>query len=101
MALLRPSMNETEKQQFEAVKQELALFQINQLKRNEEIKLIVAEEQRRTRARGDNYTELEAKVKTLEDARTRQIVLNATFAIKAESYKPTVKAQPKKKWKFW
>ena len=77
---------------LEAVAQELALFQLNTLKRLDEIeKKIKSLEELVKRC-----AYLEERVKTLEDARSRQILLNATFVTKGPA-----EVKPRTFWDWW
>ena len=75
-------------QKIASISQELALFQMNELQRDNELekrlkeieKLIAEFQQAHTSL--ERLGTLEDRVKTLEEARLRQISLNSTFAIK-------------------
>ena len=78
---------------LEAVAQELSLFQLNSLKRLDEIeKRIKGLEELVKRC-----AYLEERVKVLEDSHIRQIALNATFVTKG----PAEVKKPKTFWDLW
>lgn len=89
-------------QKVNSISQEIGLFQLNQLAKNEELEKRIKELEERLNTHEDwmkgfdsELKILENRIKTLEDSRQRQIALNATFAVKKneaiEVPKPEIK----------
>ena len=82
-------MNEQEiKDKIESISSELALFQLNELKRSNELEKRIGELEKQISEFQSAHTgserlgDLEDRVKVLEESRQRQIALNSTFALK-------------------
>lgn len=73
-------------QKVNSMSQELALFQMNELERNNALEKRIKELEATSNYQllKNTIGELVNKIKTLEEARQRQIQLNSTFAVKIE-----------------
>lgn len=87
-------MNE---QELQGMKQELALFQINAMKRFDELDKVIGEFQS-AHTGLERLGSLEDRVKVLEEARQKQISLNSTFIQKVTSVTNSPAVKVKKLW---
>ena len=75
-------MNEQETRKLNDLAQELALFQMNTLKRLGELNDLISHAVAGVKATSEALKALEARIKILEESRQRQIAFNATVQIK-------------------
>ena len=75
-------MTEQFEKEFRDVKNELALFQMNTLKRLGELNETISHAVAGVKATSEALKALEARIKILEESRQRQIAFNATVQIK-------------------
>jgi len=87
-------------QELQGMKQELALFQINTLKKLGELDKIIGEFQQ-AHTGLERLGTLEDRVKVLEEARKRQIDINARLLSPQEARKEPTKVPIKEVKSFW
>lgn len=80
-------------QKVNSMSQELGLFQLNELKRDEELN-------KKLKTLEVKLSELDLRIKMLEEARVRQIALNTDLINKTKTEKPIEKSieKPKSLW---
>ena len=82
-------MNESQERDFQSVKQELALFQMNTLKRLGELNDLISHAVAGVKATSEALKVMEVRVKELEDARKMQIRLNSQFHVHDKASHPS------------
>lgn len=90
-----------QEQKIASISQEIGLFQLNQLAKNEELEKRLNTHEDWMKGFDIDLKNLEVRIKTLEDSRQRQIALNSTFAVKAKSEDPIKKSIQATTFSFW
>jgi len=87
-------MDEKQQQQFESMKQELALLQLNYLKRFDDLEKSI----KSIYIGFERITNLENRIETLESVRSRQIQINTQLL---EHIKHKISSENPQKRSFW
>ena len=92
-------MNEQQEKRLNDIAQELALFQMNTLKRLGELNDLISHAVAGVKATSEALKVMEVRVKELEDARKMQIRLNSQFHVHDKASHPSRDAGFL--WNFW